>query len=208
MYKVIFSLTLCLFLFVNLNYNQTPKPIPGNNPPLRAEESLEFISADLEKISRSVEELNKSIVKTYKGLLSSNGLVLTENQQKLLVSFEILNRAEKRLSNLQTMRIELMEKQTTIRGRIAGFEDSLQRENIDRSVALRGTTNAEKFRERRRRILNNQKSGLERLLNEIQSTLGRTNTEFIETQQLVQELRRRLFPAIYRELPKLDTFNK
>lgn len=173
-------------------------------PPLTAEESLEFIAVDLQKISETIQSLNKEIVAAYGKLSSSMGLSLTENQQKILVTFEVLNRAEQRLANLQKLRFDLIEKQTDVNAKIAVVENNLRIESLDRNVALIGTTNAEELRDNRRRVLDIEKRDLKDLLSEIQFTLSQTNSELRQTNQLVDRIRGTLFPAIYQELPKLD----
>lgn len=178
-----------------------------NTENLSVEESMEFISNDLREISKTIKSLNAEIVKAYGSLSSSMGLSLTENQQKILVTFEILNRAEHRLANLQKLRIELIEKQTSVNSKLSEVESDLRRENIDRSIALKGTTDAENLREQRRNSLNDQKSNLTGLLLEIDSTLSQTNAELRQTNQLVEQIRYTLFPAIYKELPKLNQVN-
>ncbi len=202
MKNALFLILFCSLFYIN-SLGQKPSSPSRATVPLHPAESLDFISQDLEKIAKSVEQLNKDIVKTYVNLLNNQGLVLTENQQKILVSFEILIRAERRLATLQKTKIELAEKLASVKAKIGELNSALRRENIDRSVALRGTTNAEELRSERRRTLNSQKSGLDNLINEIQTAQAQTDTELLETNQLVQLLRKDLFPAIYRELPKL-----
>lgn len=198
---MIFILT---FAVTSVQSQIQTQPNPPFNQQTSAEESLRFVADDLRKIAESVRELNKNIVEVYGRVLSTKGLVLTDSQQKLLVSFEILNRAEFRLGNLQKLRIELIEKQTTVQLQIGEIDNSSRAETIDRSIALIGTTNAEELRDKRRKLLIVQKNSLNNLLSEIQSTLLETDSELAQTKDLVRDLRSKLFPAIYRELPKLD----
>ena len=203
-YKIILFV---IFIFCLSIYTFSQTQNKQRTEPLKVEESLEFIASDLQEISKRVKSLNDDIVKAYSALSKSMGLDLTEDQQKILVSFEILNRAEQRLANLQKHRIELIEKQTDIRPKLAKIQLDLRRESIDRTISLRGTTDAEALREQRREQLTRQKNNLSNLLSEIQSALSQTNTELRETTRLVDQIRFRLFPAIYRELPKLEYEN-
>lgn len=195
----IFITANCLSTFIFSQNPQQTRP-----EPYQVEESLEFIATDLREISKTVKSLNKEIVKAYGKLSSSMGLSLTENQQKILVSFEILNRAEQRLANLQKLRIDLIEKQTTINSQLNTVEINLRRESIERSISFEGTNDAQELRDKRRELLTSQKQDLSNLLTEIHSNLSQTNTELIQTTQLVDQIRFRLFPAIYQELPKLE----
>lgn len=198
-------LSIIVFCLSINTFSQTKNQ--SRNEPRNAEETLKFISGDLRTISNTVKSLNSEIVKAYSSLTSNLGLKLTDDQQKILVSFEILNRAEQRLGTLQKLKIELIEKQVDINSRLAEVELELRRESIEKNVALQGTTNAEELRDKRRQLLNRQKRNLGSLLAEIQSSISQINTELRQTTRLVDQIRYRLFPAIYRELPKLEYEN-
>ncbi|HEY0048695.1 MAG TPA: hypothetical protein VGB68_05385, partial [Pyrinomonadaceae bacterium] len=149
-----------LLLFLSVLLITTNAALAQNNQPAavnedlnrRSAESVENIAKELAKISKSVTDLNTRL-KTFSDTFTSNqGLRLTDKQQKLLAAFEFLNRAEQRLSNLQTLKITLAERQTSARMRLAQNEIESKPESIDRSVAVRGTiTDAEEMRESRRR---------------------------------------------------------
>jgi chromosome segregation ATPase len=120
-----------------------------------------------------------------------------------LAAFEYLNRAEERLSTLQKLKIDLTEKQTSIRLKLAEVEDNLRKESIDRSVALRGTTDAEALREIGRQALNREKIELNSLLNEIEESITQTDREVRETISFLYRIRHRIFPAIEKEIEDL-----
>jgi len=199
----LFLILICVACGTQTLYSQTKKIQQGDT--LTAKESLEFIAGDIQSIALSLKNLNKDIVKAYGTLSSSLGLSLTEKQQKLLVSFEILNRAEQRLGNLQKLRIDLIQKQNAVASEISKVNIDLNEERIQRSVALEGTTDAEGLRDKRRQALTRQKSNLKRLLNEINKELISTKKQYDQTIYLVERIRWRLFPAIFKELPKLES---
>ena len=128
---------------------------------------------------------------------------MTDKQQKLLLAFEILNRAEQRLAILQKLRIDLVEKQTSVKTLLAKVEDDLREEKISRSVAFEGTTNAELSRENRRRFLSSEQSNLRNLLSEIQNTLTETNSEIRQLETFVRGVRQKIFSEINQELYNL-----
>ena len=182
----------------NRQNNPNPNEIysQGQNP-------VEIIAGEMVKISKSVEELNKKL-KNFSDTFSSNqGIRLTERQQKLLIAFEFLNRAEQRLLSLQNLKLILSEKQTTIRLQVARITDDLLPQSIDRYVSTRGTTNAEQLREIRRQALQREKDDLTNLINEIQNDLNEINVEIRETDMFLKNLRRRLFPEIEKEINDL-----
>jgi hypothetical protein len=169
----------------------------------RSSEPLEKISNDLNKISRSVEGLTKNWKEFFAAFSTNQGLQLTERQQKILLALEILNRGEVRLGNLQKMRMDATEKLSTFRLQLARIENDLLPESIDRYVALRGTTDAEQLRDRRRQSLYRERLESSNLINQVQRELDITNDEIRQTEMLLRNIRARLFPEIDRELADL-----
>ncbi len=164
---------------------------------------IENISFEISRISKSVEALNLRL-KNFSDTFSSNqGLKLTDKQQKLLAAFEFLNRAEQRLATLQKLKIDLSEKQTNTNVRIATVENNLRQENIDRSIAITGSTNAEEIRSNRRQLLYKQKTELNDLLNEIRVAMADTDSEVRQTVMFLKNIRQRLFPEIEKEISDL-----
>jgi len=174
----------------NVNSNQTQNP-------------LENIAQEIVRIGKSVETLNKRLESFSQTFSSNQGLRLTDRQQKLLVAFEFLNRAEQRLSILQKSKIELTEKQSSARVALAGIDEKLIPETIDREIAVRGSTNAEQIREVRRQVLYKEKAELNNLLVEIQRTLYEINNEIRQTDNFLKNIRQRLFPELEREISDL-----
>ncbi len=164
---------------------------------------IENISAEISRIFKSVESLNLRL-KNFSDTFSSNqGLRLTDRQQKLLAAFEFLNRAEQRLATLQKLKIDLSEKQASTNVRIATVENNLRQENIDRSIAVTGSTNAEEIRVNRRQLLFKQKSELSALLYEIRNNMSDTDAEIRQTVNFLKNIRQRLFPEIEKEISDL-----
>ena len=166
----------------------------------RIAEPVENISREMSNVTKSVDNLNKSLANFLANFSSKQGLKLTERQQKMLYAFEILNRAEQRLANLQRLKLELTEKQTTIRLQNARITDDLLPESINRYISTRGTTDAEQLREIRRQALSREKHELTLALSDIQSSLQETNTEIRQTESFLRTVRRRVFPEIEKEL--------
>lgn len=189
------------FLFVVFLFSMSvAQIIPDNNQP---NIQLENIEKNLDNISKSVRELN-DILKNFSSTFSSNqGLRLTERQQRILAAFEYLNRAEQRLANLQNLKIDLTQKQTGINLQLAQIEDDLRPESVDRSIALRGTTDAEELREIRRQALYRQQRELRNLSNQISRDISEIDYEIVQTQQFLKRIRDRIFPEIEKELSDL-----
>lgn len=195
------SLLFLLFAASTIGFSQVKQPNAAPNENLNQQVYLiGDIARDMSKISKSVEELNKRLEKFAETFSSNQGLRLTERQQKLLIAFEFLNRAEQRIASLQTLKLSMTEKQTTIRLQLARITDDSLPASIDRYVALRGTTNAEELREIRRQALNKEKYELTRTVTEIQDDLNEINEEIRQTDIFLKSIRRRLFPEIEKEL--------
>lgn len=189
---------LCLILFAVLLSFATVKA--QNNFSLT---EIENISKETSKIAKSLDLLNKQLKNFSETFSANQGLRLSERQQKLLAAFEYLNRAEQRLATLQLLKINLFEKQSSIKVKISEVEDGLRLESVDRSVALRGTTNAEELRSNRRQLLNKERTELNSLLNEIQNTILEIDQEIRQTENFLKNIRQRIFPNIEKELENL-----
>jgi hypothetical protein len=162
---------------------------------------LENISTQITRISKSLDDLNVKLNSFSQTFDSNQGLRLTEKQQRLLFAFEMLNRAETRLSTLQLLKVQLADRQATTNRKIAQLDDNLRSENVDRT--LNGSLNAEDARTARRRTLQNEKNELTKLLYEIQSSIGDTDSEITETQLFLRRIRGRIFPNVEKEISDL-----
>ena len=192
-----------VFTFSIQVFAQNNQPSISTQQTLQTQNPIENISVEISRISKSVEALNLRL-KNFSDTFSSNqGLRLTDKQQKLLAAFEFLNRGEQRLATLQKLKIDLSEKQTSTNTRIATVENNLRQENIDRSIAITGSTNAEEIRSNRRQLLYKQKSELNVLFNEIQDAISDTNAEIRQTVMFLKNIRQRLFPEIEKEISDL-----
>lgn len=169
----------------------------------QTESQLNQINENLANITKSLNTLTQSWKKFSETFNSNQGIRLSEKQQQLLLAFEILNRAEQRIVNLQKLKLEFTEKQTNFRLQLARITDDALPESIDRYVATRGTTNSEQLREIRRQALNREKNELTDALREIENEMEKTNDEIRQTEQFVRNIRQRLFPQIEKELSDL-----
>jgi hypothetical protein len=199
MKRSIFFVSAIVLLNITGTFAQTNQGINS----IQTQNPLESIAQEIVRIAKSVEILNKRLENFSQTFSSNQGLRLTDRQQKILIAFEFLNRAEQRLSVLQKSKIELIEKQSSARVALAKIEEDLIPETIDRQIAVRGSTNAELVREARRQVLYKEKAELSNLLVEIQRILYETNNEIRQTDNFLKNTRQRLFPEIEREISDL-----
>lgn len=195
-----FLLSTALYSYPQKSYPVQPQNINSSE---QIESQLTQVNENLTNITKSLNTLTQSWKKFSDTFNSNQGIRLSEKQQQLLLAFEILNRAEQRIVNLQKLKLEFTEKQTNFRLQLARITDDSLPESIDRYVATRGTTNSEQLREIRRQALNREKNELTDALREIENELEKTNEEIRQTEQFVRNIRQRLFPQIEKELSDL-----
>jgi hypothetical protein len=172
--------------------------------PIATGEQIEKITRDISRVAVSVDELNKQLKQFFGTFTTNQGIKLSEKQQKILFAFEILNRAEQRLSTLQTLKLSLIERQSSTRLTLARINDDLMPESIDKYVAVRGgTTNAEQFRQMRRQVLENEKTEITNLLNELDSQIDEITGEIVQILMFIRNVRQRIFGEINREIADL-----
>jgi RNA processing factor Prp31 len=175
---------------------QASQPSPSSNP-------IDLINFQLGKISSSVDRLQGNWKSFFDSFSTNQGLRLSERQQKLLLAFEVLNRAEQRLGNLQKMRLDSTEKLSSMRLQLARINDDLRPESVDKYVSTRGTLDAEQLRELRRQALLRERTELSNIIYQVQTDLDTTNTDIRTTEQFLREIRNRIFPEIQKELADL-----
>jgi uncharacterized protein YoxC len=164
---------------------------------------MDNISQEITKISKSLETFNKNMKEFMERFALTNGNQLSEKHQKLLLGFEILNKAEQRLEILQKFQIELVEKESAIKSRLAQIEMEIRPESVDRSVTFAGTTKTEELRENRRQFLGSERINLQNLISQIRNSLNETSAELRRAENLVQNLRKKILPQIEMEIADL-----
>lgn len=193
-------IAVSIFAFSVNIYCQQPQPTPIR---LATDEAVDNISKNMDRLTKSVEALNRGLKGFLESYTSSQGFRLTPKQQTLLMAFEILNRAEQRLVNLQKMRLDISERQSPMRLQLGKIEDDLLPQSIDRYVATRGTTDAQELRDIRRRTLEKEKLEVSRLLSTMDSDMFKIETEITYTQSFIKGIRERIFPEMEKELADL-----
>ncbi len=158
------------------------------------------IAADVSSVSRSVKTLSDRLKEFVDKWEKVGGLTLTEKQQRLVLGMEMLMRAEQRVATLQKFQIDLTDKQNEVRSRLTQIESDLRPRNIDRGLTLEGTTETEELRETRRQKLQNERSALNNLLQQVERNLADANDNVREAQSLAFRLRRTFLPQIEREI--------
>ena len=124
--------------------------------------------------------------------------------KKVTTNLDLLAHAEERAEVLRKQLIELIEKETAYKTRMAQFDEDLRPENIERSMVGIGGTRTAEMRDTRRRVLENEKKGVENLLNVTVQSRMRLEEDVRQADQLVSKLRQRIFPLIEKEIDKIN----
>ena len=129
--------------------------------------------------------------------------VAAEARARISSSFTLLVQAEQRAEMLRRHLLELIEKETLYRTRIAQLDEDARPENVERTLNPYGTTRTTEIRDTRRRVLETDRRGYVALLALTTENRTRLDEEVRQADALVQRLRQRLNPLIEREIDKL-----
>lgn len=191
-------LVIVLAVFVVWGYSQNERTAaPVYQSPGQQSDALGRISSDVSRLTEAVEAMNRSW-KRFFDTFSSNqtGALLDERQRALIFALEVLNRLEQSLVNMQKLKLDLSERQSTVRLKLAGVTDDLRPESIDRFTAWRGTTDAETVRDIRRQALIKEQRELSTMLSQITRELDQTNGEIRKTELQIANIRERIFGEV------------
>ena len=187
-------LSILILAAAGLAVGQQP---PNSNP---NDPNAGNLNYDVSRIATSVQTLTKTFKDFVDKFAKVDGLSLGEKQQKLVVGMQLLIQNEQRVATLQKFQIDMAEKESQIRARLAQIEIYLNPQTIDRSVAFEGSTQTPEIKENRRRTLQAERNSLQPVLQQIQNNLQDVSYSVREAQAMVQRLRRTFLPQIEREL--------
>ena len=184
-----------------------------NTTPLPKETAAGPVSADpvaneIALLRKSLQTLNARLREITEKVFSPEAVKAEAGpagrQSPIAQNLDILSRAEQRAEGLRRQLIELIEKETAYRTRLMHLDEEQRPESIDRSLSGVGTTRTPELRDVRRRQLDNERRGVESILN--QTTAGRVRLEddLKQADALVARIRQRLLPLIEKEIDKLN----
>ena len=197
--RLLLLLSLLAF-FSFTSFAQTPQS--GN--------SSDQMTNEIAALRKSLQTLNNRLQAISEELLApdkkedNNPL---ETIKKLTTNLDLLTHVEQRAEILRKQLIELIEKETAYRSRLAQLEEDLRPENIDRSLAGIGGTRTAEMRDTRRRVLENDKRGVESLLSVTAQNRVRLEEDVRKADEMVTKLRLKLFPLIEKEIEKINPPN-
>ena len=130
-----------------------------------------------------------------------------ERQKRIAQNLDLLSRTEQRAEVMRKQLIELTEKETSFKNRLVQLDEDMRPDMIDRSVMLVGSigsTRTTDLRETRRRVLDNERKGVESLYNQTAASRARLEEDVRQADALVARLRMRLLPLIEKEIDKIN----
>ena len=200
--KVVFFISVLLLAGAINSFAQTNQPDAVGNQTFynQPPDPLQNISQEITKISKSVQTFNQNLKEMIEKLTDGKNAQFTDRQQKLLLGFEVLNRAEQRVEILQKFQIELTQKEGEVKTRMGEVQEASFPDSIDRSIAMIGTTRGEEMRENRRQTIDSERRSLQALLTQIKNNLQQTTEELRRAENFVNNLRKRILPQIEREI--------
>lgn len=140
---------------------------------------------NVDVLKEKINELNAKI----KTLEAENKPQADANERKLLMSLDILSRAEQRAESLHKQLFEVIEKENAVKARIEQIIYDMRPEMIDRNVAFAGSLRPEDVRDARRKSLESEKANLESLLIQIQSNRSKLEQSVERADYLVEKIR-------------------
>jgi hypothetical protein len=210
-----FSILICgLTLFSAQTIAQNVRPGTSTPPGQEQLASLPPNSNSMEAVANEIDLLRKSVQTLSTRLREINDRLLgpdakendnsNDKVKRISANMELLARVEERAEILRKQLLELIEKETAYKSRMAQIDEDIRPENIERALSGIGTTRTVELRDTRRRVLENERKGLESLLNQTTSSRIRLEEDVRQADLLVTKLRQRLMPLIEKEIEKIN----
>ena len=198
--------------FVSPAFSQINKTAaPVQTPEIVAAASAnsnDVLASELAQLRKTLQSLNSRLRDLNPNVLAAAPKTETadDRQKKILKSLEIMSGAKQRAELLRRQLVESVEKENSIRTRLIQLEEDMRPENIERNLNSFGTgTRAPEMRDARRRSLENERSGLRNLLQQIEQSRARLEDDVRQADLLVVRIRQRVLPLIEREVDVLTT---
>ena len=185
---------------------QTPerRAAPQSQEP--AAVSADPVANEIALLRRSLQALNTRLREISEKLLGADvkGEAPGGRQSTLAQHLALLTSTEQRAEVMRKQLLELTERETAYRTRITQLDEEMRPDSIDRSLGHIGTTRTTELRDTRRRVLDNERRGVEHLLNLTAGSRARLDEDVKQADALVARLRLRLLPLIEKEIDKIN----
>jgi hypothetical protein len=168
----------------------------------RAPAATDPVASEVALLRRTLQTLFGE--KSARGDAERGGDALKERQDRIAHGLDLLARAEQRAGTLRKELLETTEKETGFRTRLMQIEEEIRPESIERATSVIGGMRAPELRDSRRRMLENERRGVESLISQTAQSRTRLEDDVRQADALVERLRRRVLPLIDREIEKIE----
>lgn len=179
---------------------------PGQEQPANGS-SIEAVANQIDLLRKSLQTLNARLREVSDKLPTTDARKSggsDDKQSRVVLSLDLLGRAEDRAGVLRKQLLELIEKDTSYKSRLAQIDEDMRPDNIERALSGVGTTRSAELRDVRRRSLEIERRGLESLVNLTTQGRLRLEEDVRQADSLVSRLRQRLLPLIEKEIEAIS----
>lgn len=186
---------------------QEQPPPPAGGAPL-----ADPVANEISLLRRSLQTLNTRLRDISEKMFGPDAPAKAgeggdERQKRIAQNLELLSRTEQRAEAMRKQLIELTEKETAFKTRMMQIDEDMRPDSIDRSVMMvgsLGSTRTSDLRDTRKRVLDNERRGVESLFNQTSQSRARLEEDVRQADALVARLRMRLLPLIEKEIDKIN----
>ena len=157
------------------NSNENTNTQTNSQSPDEMKQTIRTLSSQVDKLTNKINQMEES--------------------QRSLVDLERLSRAEQRATSLRTELRDVQAKETELQAHAEEIDYALKPENIERTVAVYGTTHPEEAREQRRRQLEAEKDRTRKQLEVLASSRTHLEQAIAAADVEVEKLRKRIDAA-------------
>src|SRR5262245_20960352 len=175
-------------------------PATGSRVDPPSQQTIEKIADELGRVSKSLDTFNLRLDNFLQSLNKYKGVQLSEQQQRLLFGYEVLNQTEQLAATLRRSLLETADREATLRRRLQQITFDMRPENLDRFVQGIGTTKTDEARENQRRKLEVERDTLQNALREVESGRDQITENLRAAEAFAQSFRRSLFAQLRNEL--------
>jgi hypothetical protein len=191
---------------------QTPERRPTSPTPQAQEQTPNANAADavaneIGLLRKSLQTLNTRLREISERLLGEEAKPAgapPNAPNRLAQNLALLSTAEQRAEMLRNQLLAMTERETALRNRLVQLDEDMRPENIDRSLSLVGTTRTTELRDARRRTLENERAGVESLMNQAAQSRARLEGDVKLADAMVARLRQRPLPLIDKEIDDIN----
>jgi len=214
-----FPALICVVTLLGVHASaQTAERRPAGSSPQTQEQSpsgassADPVANEISLLRKSLQTLNTRLRDISEKMFGPDapakpGEAPDERQKRIAQNLDLLTRTEQRAELMRKQLIELTEKETTFKNRLVQIDEDMRPDSIDRSVMMVGSigsTRTSDLRDTRRRILDNERKGVESLYNQTSQSRARLEEDVRQADALVARLRMRLLPLIEKEIDKIN----